>query len=260
MVKEEQRFSFGRNWSSYSEKVLDSEKVTAARRDFGTLTEGIVFDGRRFLDVGFGQGLALYLAAERGAVVTGIDIDEGNLKALQNTGQLFSGVEVNDVRIGSILDDDLVASLKMDGGFDIVHSWGVLHHTGSLWKAIDNVSKLVAPGGQLIIAIYNRHWSSPLWWWIKRLYASSPGWIRTTMIVSAYPLLRFALWVMTGRANSDSRGMDFYHDVIDWIGGFPYEYSDPKSVENCLKATGFRLLKRLPPIVPTGNYQWVFSY
>src|SRR6185369_2604539 len=75
------------------------------------------------------------------------------------------------VAAGSILDPATVCAL---GTFDVVYSWGVLHHTGALWAALGATVELVAPGGALFVSIYNdQGMASRQWRRVKRLYNRS---------------------------------------------------------------------------------------
>ena len=74
---------------------------------------------------------------------------------------------------GSALNRDFMNSL---GQYDIVYSWGVLHHTGDLWTAMENAQQRVAAEGKLFIALYNDTGSqSARWVWIKKTYNGLPG-------------------------------------------------------------------------------------
>jgi 2-polyprenyl-3-methyl-5-hydroxy-6-metoxy-1,4-benzoquinol methylase len=256
---EKHRFAFGKNWTSFASKALTEEHVKAAREDFYRLVPKETLINKTFLDIGFGQGLALYLAAEAGAKVEGVDIDKDNLEAISRTGSFFAGIPTPKATIGSILDDSLVSQLKASGGYDIVHSWGVLHHTGDLDKALNNACSLVKPGGIFVVAIYKKHWTSPIWWIIKYLFNLAPKWLRPAFIYSLYPLLFIATYIFTGKnPHSHIRGMDFLHDVYDWVGGFPYEYLSAEQVCALLENKGFRKTLYYPAKVPTGNNEFVF--
>lgn len=251
------QFDFGKNWTSYSKSSLTLEKVDQSRRDFNRLFEPLSLSGNSFLDIGFGQGLALFLACESGARVLGVDINPKNLVAIRRTREFFEGVPIPETRILSILELDKVISL---GQFDVVHSWGVLHHTGDLDSAIRNVSILVKPGGHLVLAVYNRHWTSPVWWLIKRLYVGLPSFFQKLLVWLFYPVIYLAKWLVTGKnPKLKERGMDFYYDVIDWVGGFPYEYRTVDEVITTMQALGFECMKLLPANVPTGCNEFVFK-
>jgi hypothetical protein len=144
--------------------------------------------------------------------------------------------------------------------FSIVHSWGVLHHTGDMTTAIRNAALLVEENGYLVLAIYNRHWTSPLWRFIKRLYCSSPQWIRFVTLCLFYPLIVLAKLLVTGKNPfNKNRGMSFYYDVIDWLGGYPYEYASREEIERSVGMLGFSLVKHMPASVPTGCNEYVFK-
>jgi 2-polyprenyl-3-methyl-5-hydroxy-6-metoxy-1,4-benzoquinol methylase len=266
-VKRAPQFDFGRNWKSFSESALTSKHVESARSDFSNLMEGVPLRGRTFLDIGFGQGLALCLAQEFGANVYGNDISPECVDAVKLTARFFPGIDVRFIPtiIGSILDDRILEALRQlppvtqAGGFDIVHSWGVLHHTGAMHEAARRAASLVRSKGHLVIAIYNRHWSSPFWHFIKRAFITSPAVIRQILVTLFYPIIFVAKAAVTRRNPlTKERGMDFYRDVIDWIGGFPYEYASVGEIKAMVGAFGFELVRSIPAAVPTGCNQFVF--
>lgn len=251
------RFAFGANWQSFSRHALTPARAEQARAAFRDLLQGIDLAGTRFLDIGFGQGLGLVAAAELGANVLGVDVDADNLEALRQTQAAMGYAGPVPTRIVSILDDAFVEASR--GHFDVVHSWGVLHHTGSMWEAIDHATQLVAPNGHFICSIYNRHWSSPLWSAVKWLYNALPPAGRRLLIRLCYPVIYLAKWLVTGRnPRSMERGMDFMHDVVDWVGGYPYEYASAEQVRRFVEARGFDCLRTRAAGVPTGCNEFVF--
>lgn len=255
----ELRFSFGNNWQSFAKNALTLERVTQARADFAELYRGIPLAGKSFLDVGFGQGLTLCLAAESGAAVLGLDIDANNREALAATALFLSRPSVPEFKIGSILDAQVVAELGSAGGYDIVHAWGSLHHTGDLAAALQHAAALVKPGGHLVVAIYNDHWSSPIWKIIKYCYNRGGPATKSLLLTIFYPLLFLATWMITGNhPRTSRRGMDFKHDVIDWIGGYPYEFWSAARVIEFTTKRGLTLVRTIPAQVPTGNNELVF--
>ena len=254
------RFAFGKNWISFSRKALSTERIDAARADFHRLLAPNDLKGRSFLDIGFGQGLALFLAAEAGARVIGLDIDPDNKAALEATSTYFPGIALPSFFIGSVLDDEFLRRKGWLEHFNIVHSWGVLHHTGEMGRALENACRLVRPGGLLVISIYNRHWSSEPWRWIKWLYNVLPALGQRLLIALLYPVILFAKFLVT-RTNPyrKERGMDFAHDVVDWVGGFPYEYASPEDIRQILRRQGFQERYFRPAEVPTGCNEFVFQ-
>jgi 2-polyprenyl-6-hydroxyphenyl methylase/3-demethylubiquinone-9 3-methyltransferase len=254
------RFNFGKNWQSYAQRSLTSDRLAAARADFAHLMDEVPLKGCRFLDIGFGQGLSISFAAEQGAQAQGIDVDPDNVQAFAITSQYFDLANPPEVAVGSILDSQELARLKQAGPFDVVHSWGVLHHTGDMDAAIRNATGLVAHSGYLVIAIYRSHWSSPLWTVIKWLYNALPCFMRPPLVWICYAAIYAAKFAAT-RKNplSKARGMDFYHDVVDWVGGYPYEHATADEVVAACDALGFELVEMTPAEVPTGCNQFVFK-
>jgi len=265
----ERQFDFGSNWRAFSRHALTPERVEQAKRHLAELLGHIKIQDRSFVDIGFGQGLSLLIATSMGGRTVGCDINPLCATVLQEN-QVRAFPELNaqaiPIVIGSILDDNLVTSVRHRspdgprGYYQIVHSWGVLHHTGDMAAAIRNASSLVAPGGHFIVAIYNRHWSSGAWTVIKRLYNTCPAPIQKIMVGLLWPVIFLAKWLVTRRNPfRQARGMDFYYDVVDWIGGYPYEYGNVEEITKCVEALGFQTERVIPAEVPTGCNEFIFK-
>ncbi|MCP9455884.1 MAG: class I SAM-dependent methyltransferase [Nitrospira sp.] len=259
------QFDFGQNWAEFSDHALTSERVGQARTDFLRLLEGIPMLGRSILDIGFGQGLSLLTAASLGAKVVGCDINPKCGDVVRRNRKFFPNIADSEIPvvIGSILDEATVRTLQEQGpasGYDIVHSWGVLHHTGDMRQAIANAASLVKPGGYFVVALYNRHWSSQLWLAVKWLYVKSPRIVQKLLVYGLYPVIWFAKLLVTG-ANPwrKERGMDFFYDVVDWVGGYPYEYASIDEVKEIVGSMGFECLRAVAAQVPTGCNEFLFK-
>jgi len=258
-IEENMRFEFGKNWQSFSKIALDKQKINQARNDFQELFSGIDLKDKSFIDIGFGQGLTLIFAREAGSNALGIDIDRDNIYALREILKHFPGQNEPKTRIVSILDKKFIDSQNSQNCYHIVHSWGVLHHTGSMYEAITNASNLVSEGGYFVISIYNKHWSSPVWRMIKWFYNKSPVPMRKLLIGIFYVVIYIAKLIVTGKnPKIEHRGMEFLHNVIDWIGGYPYEYASTKNITKFVNLLGFETLKINPARVPTGCNEFVF--
>ena len=259
------QFDFGKNWQSYAKMALTPKRARAAEGDFLKLLEGIHLKGAAFLDIGFGQGLSLLAAARAGAMAAGNDINPKCRQALDISARFFPELDLRSIPlvIGSILHAPVLEELRAlapdPRGFDIVHSWGVLHHTGDMETAIKHAASLVRPGGHLVLAIYNRHWTSPVWTLIKRTYVSSPARVQKGLVLGFTPVIWTAKLLVSGRdPRRQSRGMDFMHDVVDWVGGYPYEYASKKKINRILSTLDFTMKRFIPAQVPTGCNEFVF--
>src|SRR5262249_8424206 len=134
-------------------RVLNDERITIAENSLKSMLKVASLTGMSFLDVGSGSGLFSLAARRCGAKVHSFDYDPESVACtLELKRRYFPGDSTWMVEQGSVLD---LAYLNMLGTFDIVYSWGVLHHTGRMWQALNNVKPIVRMGGQLFIAIYN---------------------------------------------------------------------------------------------------------
>jgi 2-polyprenyl-3-methyl-5-hydroxy-6-metoxy-1,4-benzoquinol methylase len=247
----EGRFEFGENWRSFLAHV-DPRRIEVAEQSMASLLGSDRLDTRRFLDVGCGSGLFSLAARRLGASVVSFDVDEASVAcAGELRRRFFPDDGAWTVLSGSALDGEFLASL---GRFDVVYAWGVLHHTGRLWEAVDNVAAVVAPGGTFVLAIYNdQGFRSRMWRSIKRLYNGLPRPLRVPY-AAAVMLPREALsfaartallapgdYVRSWTEYRKNRGMSRWHDLIDWVGGYPFEVARPEQVFDRLSERGFEL-------------------
>ena len=254
----ETRFRFGQNWRNYALSVMNHNRLRVSVGALQDLTGMQALTGKTFLDIGCGSGLqtasALLLGAER---VRSIDIDTDSVDVTQQTVQRFvPGAPNVQISTASILDPADVKSLPMS---DVVYSWGVLHHTGQMWQAIENAATRVNPGGTFVIAIYNKHSTSLAWVAIKWLYNNVPGPLQRLMYYLFYGIIYIAKFAATGENPlQKERGMDFAYDVVDWIGGYPYEYASTEEITAFVEPLGFETVKVIPAQVGTGCNEFVF--
>jgi 2-polyprenyl-6-hydroxyphenyl methylase/3-demethylubiquinone-9 3-methyltransferase len=263
-----ERFQFGQNWSQFL-PAIDDERVERAEQSLKEMLEVESLSGKTFLDIGSGSGLFSLAARRLGARVHSFDFDP---KSVYCTTELkknyFRDDESWQIEEASVLDAEFMKSL---GEFDIVYSWGVLHHTGNLWTAMENAQQRVAPGGKLFIALYNDTGSqSTRWNWIKKTYNGLPGilrspfaaivWLPTEMklLASSVVRLRPKDYIDSWTQYRKNRGMTKWRDIIDWVGGYPYEVSTPDEVFDFCRARGFELTKLNCGRVGLGCNQFVF--
>jgi len=263
-----ERFEFGRNWSRFLE-LLDDTRISRAEESLRDWLEVESLEGKSFVDIGSGSGLFSLAARRLGARVHSFDFDPQSVACTTELKRrYFPADNMWRVEEASALDPKYLATL---GTFDVVYSWGVLHHTGRMWEALENVHPLVADQGKLFIALYNDTGSqSARWHWIKRTYNSVPGFLKSpfALIVSAPEELKALLrslvtlrpgqYVKSWTHYDERRGMSRWRDIIDWVGGYPYEVSTPDEVFEFFKARGYRLTKMNCGNVGLGCNQFVF--
>jgi 2-polyprenyl-6-hydroxyphenyl methylase/3-demethylubiquinone-9 3-methyltransferase len=265
-VRRGERFEFGANWKRFLQ-VLNDDRIRQAQDGLAGMLGTSDLTGRRFLDIGSGSGLSSLVARRLGATVYSFDYDPQSVACTEELRRrYFPGDPEWTVERGSALDADYLAGL---GTFDVVYSWGVLHHTGDMWRALDLVTPLVKPGGTLFIAIYNDQgaWSGR-WKKIKRLYCSGPvGKAVVSGIAIPYWVLRgFAADVVWGRNPlaryrdyGTDRGMSVTHDWFDWLGGYPFEYAKPEAIFAFYRERGFELVRLATAGGTVGCNEFVFT-
>lgn len=243
-----QRFEFGKNWKSYL-SLLDEERINEAERSLERMLGVDRLDGKKFLDIGSGSGLFSLAARRLGAQVHSVDFDPSSVWCTTHLRDRYFPDDPNwVVEEGSALDREYLETL---GKFDIVYSWGVLHHTGQMWTGIRNAIDLIRPGGLFYIAIYNdQGWKSHFWWLVKRLYNVLPGPLAKAfawavgIAAYAFNVLKYTIKLKPMVAISplinyrQSRGMSFSHDLIDWIGGYPFEFATYDTLVKYANAAG----------------------
>lgn len=268
-VERGERFEFGKNWKNFL-KHLNERRIRRAEESLLGMLELPGLQGKTFLDIGSGSGLFSLVARRLGAKVHSLDYDPQSVACTRYLKETYFGNDPNwKAEEGSVLDAGYIRSL---GQFDIVYSWGVLHHTGDMWRAIENAAIPVKDHGLFYIAIYNDEGAkSSVWHALKKMYNKFPSPFRAIFgasvmglwelrallveMVKLNPLKYLRSW--TQYSETSLRGMSKWHDIVDWIGGYPFEVARPDQIHDFLRGRNFMLV-RLRTTRGLGCNEYVF--
>lgn len=262
------RFAFGKNWQAFL-RSIDEPRIREAGASLTTMLRGQRLAGRTFLDIGCGSGLFSLAARRQQARVHSFDFDGDSVACARELRRRYFPSDADwQIEQGSVLDREYMASL---GSFDVVYSWGVLHHTGQMWNAVAAACGAVAPGGWLFIALYNDLGTkSDRWRQIKRVYNRLPRPFRpvlTAATIAPEEIKTAVRYTVTGRpldylklwTGQGVRGMNRWRDAVDWVGGYPYEVATPEAVFEFCSARGFTLRTLKCGGVGLGCNEFVFE-
>ena len=247
-----EHFSFGKNWQQFLKTLNDAKKEEAKKSLLDFLGKDFQIAGRSIIDIGSGSGLFSLAFHSLGAkTMKSVDVDDFSLACTKELWRQSGSPDNWSVEKISALDESALRAL---GEFDLVYSWGVLHHTGDMWRAIANSLPLVSDKGYFYITLYNKNekaWlegTSEFWLKAKVFYNKRGSFIKSILerIYAAYLCLGLLVhginpWQYVADYKS-ARGMDFMTDVRDWLGGHPYEYASVDEVSSFFQEHGFNLV------------------
>jgi 2-polyprenyl-6-hydroxyphenyl methylase/3-demethylubiquinone-9 3-methyltransferase len=260
----QQTFQFGKNWQKYLEGHFGEQALVRSIESLRTFLP-VELAGKTFVDVGCGSGIHSLAALKLGArKVVSFDLDVDSVEAARRLKTATAPEAPWDIVQGSMLDTVCITKL---GRFDVVYCWGVAHHTGNLWAALENLQQLLRPGGVLFVAVYNEvpgRFGSAWWLRVKRLHSSLPA-AGKKVFEWGYISFNFLKLVLHGvnpfrviREYERKRGMSWKVDLIDWLGGYPYEYAKPEEIFAFYREKYGMELIRLKTTPYIGCNQFVF--
>ncbi len=259
-----ERFEFGRNWQDFIEKHFGQERVDTSKQHLLEFLDADDLKGKTFLDIGCGSGLHSLAAFQAEATqITSFDYDPNSVNSTEVLKHYAGNPAHWSLSQGSVLDAGFMSTLEPA---DIVYSWGVLHHTGNVWQAVKNAAGRVKPGGQFYIALYSAdvqiNPSPEFWLELKQRYIASS--VLGKRMIELWYIWRFSLnkriWNLPGlikhiNGYKSTRGMSYYTDVKDWVGGWPMEFCWDADVTSRVEAMGFKQIK-----IATGHANTEFLF
>jgi len=233
-------YRFGENWSHFAGGLTMNQRLSAKQDLARFVGEGRIRNAS-FLDIGSGSGVHSLAALELGAsAVLAVDFDPQSVATTRKVLDTYQPNRSWRAERANVLTD-FADSVDR---YDIVYSWGVLHHTGSMWDALGQARRLVKPGGHLAVALYNKTPLCRLWAIEKRVFSKLPRAVQAVLASSFVCLLAVRKVLLLEnpvswfRNYSSMRGMSPYFDAHDWLGGYPYESVGHDELVQWMKARG----------------------
>ena len=241
------KFKFGKNWKLFL-KGLENKHIQISKKALLKFNQNINLKNRSFIDIGSGSGLSSLAAKQLGAKVVSIDVDTECIectKFLKN--KFYKDSKDWDIKKLSILN---TKNIKIMNKFDYVYSWGVLHHTGNLKKALKNTESLCGKNGFIHLALYNDQGrKSKRWKIIKKMYIKNNFIVKKLIELIFFPffLLKPFLQsllspILKNNNRIRKRGMTHYISMVDWLGGYPFETSKPEEIFNFFTNKNYTLI------------------
>jgi 2-polyprenyl-6-hydroxyphenyl methylase/3-demethylubiquinone-9 3-methyltransferase len=238
-------FSFGENWQDYLLQVSE-EDINRSQKEIVDLFGAENINNKTVIDIGCGSGIhSLVFLRLKAASVVSFDYDQKSVEASKILQKKYWDHANWKIVQASVLDKRFMDSL---GRYDIVYSWGVLHHTGKMWEAVENCLDIVKPGGFFLLGIYGdvKNYQRDLK--LKQSYNAASGTVKKWMIYKR--IIKKIIFMSLKLQNplqwneKRGRGMNYYNDLVDWLGGLPYEVASEDEVVRFFADRNF-VLKRL---------------
>lgn len=188
--------------------------VTSILTDQELLIKPEWFAGKEVLDAGCGNGRWSYAFSKLGAKVTAVDI---NAIALEETKKNLSGSSIQHEFYQSPLE--ILSSNLPAKKFDVVFSWGVLHHCQSFNKALQQLFGYVKEGGVLYLYLYGRESIS---------YADDIDYFKQRVIYNSLPTIEDKQAFLLKKARGNTEKLHIYHDIYAPLVNRRLEFQEVK--------------------------------
>ncbi len=196
--------------------------------------------GKSVLDAGCGTGIFSIIFSNNGAGhVTGIDISEGSLKTAKNLKEKFN------LSHTEFLQQDMLVLPFPDEIFDIVWAWGTVHHTTDPFRAIEELIRVLKPGGSILLAVYKRTRLTFIHEIIRKTLLRTPQktWKMLGKILAFF--LSPVVFLFKKREKS-RQGEKLEELIIDWYFVPIRHYYRPEEIEHFLEEKGLSIEEYLP--------------
>ncbi|HLW61645.1 MAG TPA: class I SAM-dependent methyltransferase [bacterium] len=138
------------------------------------------FHGCKVLEVGVGAGTDFLQWVRAGAEAYGIDLTSEAVEHVRQRLRLY------DLRAADVRVADCENLPYPDNAFDLVYSWGVIHHTPNLERALSEIVRVCRPGGMCKVMVYNRHSLAALYVWVRNALLRGRPWKSLAWCISRY--------------------------------------------------------------------------
>lgn len=206
-------------FEGYSEKQWEDSVALFQERHKRWGIDTAWFKGKKCLDAGCGGGRYVEALKRLGADVSGIDVDT-------------DACDIARKRTGcNIVNASVLAIPFPDATFDYVVSTGVIHHTESPERALQEITRVLKPGGRLFLAVYGRY---GIRWWIRFL-----AWRYTVAKVIPFNAM-YRLFALFG-VPANKR----YAILDNWYIPYIHRFTE-KQMRVMFAKNGYKNVRRIP--------------
>jgi len=175
-------FPGNEKFERYSRAYFDALEASRYAREPGVFSfaQFTRYHGCKVLEVGVGTGTDFLQWVRAGADAHGIDLTPEAIEIAQRRLAIY-GLHAADLRTG-----DCEALPYADDTFDLVYSWGVIHHTPNTERALVEIVRVCRPGGTCKLMLYHRHSLVAFFLWARRALLTGRPWRSVAWCISHF--------------------------------------------------------------------------
>ena len=196
--------------------------------------------GKRVLDAGCGTGIFSIIFARNGAAeVIGLDISPGSLTTARHLKDNF---KLDNVHFQQA---DMLQLPFPNQSFDIVWAWGTVHHTLNPWQAMEELLRVLKPGGSILLAIYTKTKITFLHEIIRKtlIKTSRKTWQPLAKIMAFF---RGPVVAIFKKREKSRQGEKLEELIFDWYFVPIRHHYYPREIKDFLEQKGLTIEKFLP--------------